>query len=148
MENQRWGFASYVSFCCAMLSHSVATNSLWPRGLRRPGPSVHGDSLGKKAGMGFHALLQGPFQTQGSNPVLPYCKWILYQLNYQGSPMWALWTEFRILMILTHQRMRKTPKEIEINSRDLTTVLENFPSPDGLCHQGYHLDNGQLISWS
>ena len=25
------------------------------------------------------------FQTQGSNPGLLHCRWILYQLNYQGS---------------------------------------------------------------
>ena len=33
-----------------------------------PGFSVHGGSLGKKTGVGCHALLQGIFLTQGSNP--------------------------------------------------------------------------------
>ena len=28
---------------------------------------------------------RGSFQTQGSNPGLPQCRWILYQLSYQGS---------------------------------------------------------------
>ena len=32
-----------------------------------PGSSVHGDSPGKKTGVGCHALLQGIFLTQGSN---------------------------------------------------------------------------------
>ena len=32
------------------------------------------------------SLLQGIFPTQGSNPVLPYCRQILYQLNHKGSP--------------------------------------------------------------
>ena len=36
-----------------------------------PGPSVHGDSPGKNTGVGCHALLQGIFQTQGSNLRLP-----------------------------------------------------------------------------
>ena len=35
-----------------------------------PGSSVHGDSLGKNTGVGCHALLQGIFPTQVSNPHL------------------------------------------------------------------------------
>ena len=35
-----------------------------------PGSSVHGDSPGKNAGMGCHAILPGIFPTQGSNPCL------------------------------------------------------------------------------
>ena len=34
-----------------------------------PGSYVHEDSPGKNAGVGCHALLQGIFPTQGSNPV-------------------------------------------------------------------------------
>ena len=34
------------------------------------GSSVHGDSPGKSTGVGCHALLQGIFPTQGSNPCL------------------------------------------------------------------------------
>ena len=30
---------------------------------------------------------QGIFLTQGSNPDLPHCRWILYQLSHKGSPM-------------------------------------------------------------
>ena len=50
------------------------------------GSSVHGGSPGKDTGVGCHTLLQGIFPTQGSNPGLPYCRQILYRLNYQGSP--------------------------------------------------------------
>ena len=35
--------------------------------------------------MGCHAFLQGIFPTQGLNPGLLYCKWILYHLSHQGS---------------------------------------------------------------
>ena len=35
-----------------------------------PGSFVHGVSLGKNTGLGCHALLQGIFPTQGSNPHL------------------------------------------------------------------------------
>ncbi|KAM7232307.1 hypothetical protein CapIbe_017068, partial [Capra ibex] len=43
-------------------------------------------SPGKNTGVGFHALLQGIFPTQGLNPVLSHCKRILYHLSHQGSP--------------------------------------------------------------
>ena len=33
-----------------------------------------------------HSLLQEIFPTQWSNPGLLHCRWILYQLSYQGSP--------------------------------------------------------------
>ena len=52
-----------------------------------PGSSVHGDSPGKNTGVGCNALLQGTFPTQGLNPGLPHCRWIRYQLSYQGSPI-------------------------------------------------------------
>ena len=57
-----------------------------PRDYSPPGSSVHGHSPGKNTGVGFHALLQGIFPTQGSNPGLPHCRWILYHLSHQGSP--------------------------------------------------------------
>ena len=50
-----------------------------------PGSSFHGDSQGKNPGVGFHALLQGIFPTQGSNPGLLHYRWILYHLSHQGS---------------------------------------------------------------
>ena len=50
-----------------------------------PGSSVHGDSPGKNTGVGCHLLLQGIFPTQGLNPGLPHCGWILYCLSHQGS---------------------------------------------------------------
>ena len=33
------------------------------------------------------SLLQGIFPTQASNPGLPHCRLILYQLSYQGNPI-------------------------------------------------------------
>ena len=34
--------------------------------------------------MGSISLLQGIFPTQGSNPGLPHCRWILYRRGHQG----------------------------------------------------------------
>ena len=44
------------------------------------------DCPGENTGVGCHALLQGIFLTQGSNPGLLHCRWILYRLSHQGSP--------------------------------------------------------------
>ena len=44
------------------------------------------NSPGQNTGVGSLSLLQGIFPTQGSNPGLPHCRWILYQLRHKGSP--------------------------------------------------------------
>ena len=43
------------------------------------------DFPSKNTGMGCHALLQGIFSIQGSNPGLLHCRYILYHLSHQGS---------------------------------------------------------------
>ena len=48
------------------------------------GPSDGGDSPGKDTGVGCHALLQGIFSTQRSNPGLKHCKQILYHWATRG----------------------------------------------------------------
>ena len=62
-------------------THSVVSNSFRPHGLysswNHPGQNTRVGSL---------ALLQGIFPTQGSNPGLLHCVWILYQLSHRGSP--------------------------------------------------------------
>ena len=73
--------------CCAVLSLSVVSNSLWPMDCSLPGSSVHGSSPDNNTGMGCRALLKGIFPTQGLNPGLPHCRWILYCLSHQGSPI-------------------------------------------------------------
>ena len=42
------------------------------------------NSPGQSIGVGSLSLLQGIFPTQGWNPGLPHCRWILYQLSHQG----------------------------------------------------------------
>jgi len=79
---------------CAVLSHSVVSNSLRPHDCSPPGSSVHGDSPGKNTGVGCHALLQGIFPTQGSNPGLLHCRWILYYLSHQGNPQILEWVAY------------------------------------------------------
>ena len=62
-------------------SCSVLSDSLWPHGLYY-GPW---NSPGQNTRVGSLSLPQGIFPTQGSNPGLPHCRWILYQLSHQGS---------------------------------------------------------------
>ena len=59
-----------------------------------PGSSVHGDFPGKNTGLGCHALLQGIFPIQGSNPGLPHGGQILYHLSQQGSPRILQWVAY------------------------------------------------------
>ena len=46
---------------------------------------VNGDSLGKNTKMGGHALLQGIFPIQGSNPGLLHCRQILCHLGHREA---------------------------------------------------------------
>ena len=48
----------------------------------------------KNTGVGRLSLLQGIFPTQRSNPGLPHCRWILYQLSHQGSPRILEWVAY------------------------------------------------------
>ena len=77
-----------VLMCCAyLLSHVWLFSTM---DCSPPGSSVHGDSPGETTIVGCHALLQGIFPTQRSNPGLPHCMWILYPLSHQGSPLNSL----------------------------------------------------------
>ena len=60
---------------------SVMSNSLRLHGLYSPW-----NSPAQNIGVGSLSLLQGIFPTQGSNPRLPHCRQIFYQLNHKGSP--------------------------------------------------------------
>ena len=70
----------------AVLSHPVVSSSLRPQDCSPPGLLCNGDSSGKNAAVGCHALLQGIFPTQGWNPSLLHCRRILYCLSHQGNP--------------------------------------------------------------
>ena len=70
-------------------SRSVMSNSLWPHGLYSPW-----NSPGQNTGVGSLSLLQGLFPTQGLNPGLQHCRWILYQLSHQGSPRILEWVAY------------------------------------------------------
>ena len=80
-----------------------------PHGLYSPW-----NSPGQNTGVGNHFLLQGIFPTQGSNPGLPHCRQILYQLSHKGNPRILEWVCIRrlpytlILLLTIHSSLWAT----------------------------------------
>ena len=98
---KRDGISAYM----CVLSHSVTTDSLQSHGLQPA--RLHGDSPGKNTGVGYHALLQRIFPTQGSNSLfLPLLHWQAgsFPLAPPGSPRY---TRHRILghIVGAHQKL-------------------------------------------
>ena len=71
------------------LSPSVVPDSLQLHGLYSPW-----NSPGRNTGVGSLSPLQGIFPTQGSNPGLPNCRQILYQLSHKGNPRILEWVAY------------------------------------------------------
>ena len=90
-SSRSWRYSSmFSSFIIIVLlfifeheceSLSVVSDSLQLHGLYSPW-----NSPGQNTGVGSLTLLQGIFPTQESNPGLPECRQILYQLSHKGSP--------------------------------------------------------------
>ena len=59
---------------------SVVSEALRLHGLYSPW-----NSPDQNTGVASLSLLQGIFPTQGLNPGLPHCGWVLYQLSHKGS---------------------------------------------------------------
>ena len=76
------------------------------------------------------SLLQGIFLTQELNQSPLHCRWILYQLSYQGSPLSPTYQNPKVYV-------------------EVLTGLSHLHSPDGLnttsLSQGCVL--GQLLTW-
>ena len=89
-----WAYKSlnlFSLFICVVLfvipcRLQEVSDSLWPHGVYSPW-----NSPGQNTGVGSLSLLQGIFPTQGSNPGLPHCRWILYQLSHKRSPRILEW---------------------------------------------------------
>ena len=77
--------ASWSRVCVRAKSLQGCQTLCDPMNCSPPGSFVLGDSPGKNTGAGCHALLQGIFPTQSSNPGLPHCKQMLYCLSH-GKP--------------------------------------------------------------
>ena len=73
----------WKSFSCVQLFMTPWTNT------------AHGIlQAGQNTGVGSFSLPPGLFPTQGSNPGLPHCGQILYQLSHKGSPRILEWVAY------------------------------------------------------
>ena len=62
--------------------------------LRPHGPYSPWNSPGQNTEVGSLSLLQGILPAQGSNPGLPHCRQVLYQLSQKGSPRILEWVAY------------------------------------------------------
>ena len=128
-------FTSKIFLCCSM------SNSLRPHGLYSPWVSP-----GQNTEVGSLSLLQGIFPTQGSNPGLPHCRWILYQLSHKGILRILEWVAYpfsrrfsqpsnqtRISCIVdgffTKWAIRETLYNIQFSSVQLLSRVRLFATP-------------------
>ena len=79
--------------------HSVVSDSLQPHGLYKPW-----NSPCQNTGVASLSLLQGIFPIQKSNPGLPHCRWILYQLSLKGSPRILEWVAYPFFSVSSWPR--------------------------------------------
>ena len=66
--------------------------------------------------MGSLSLLQGIFPIQGSNPDLPHCRWILYQLSHQGGPRILAWVAYPFCRGLPDPGIELGSPALQVNS--------------------------------
>ena len=91
LTSTRWNLLiqkcqNHVSPSEFVLSCLVMSNSLGPHGLQPTRLLCPWDSLARVLEWVTIILLQGIFPTQGLNPGLPHCRWILYYLSHQRNP--------------------------------------------------------------
>ena len=71
---------TFISLC--VLSHTVVSNCSSPFTLQPTRLLCPWDLSGKNTGVGCHFLLQGILLTQGLNPHLLHCRYLLYLLSH------------------------------------------------------------------
>ena len=89
-------------------STSVVSDSLRPYRLYSPWHSP-----GQNTGLGSLSLLHGIFSTQESNPGLPHCRQIFYQLSRKGSPRILEWVAYPFSSGSSQSRNRTGVSHIE-----------------------------------
>ena len=107
------------------------SNPLQPQRLYRPG-----NSPGQNTRVGSFSFLQGIFPTQGSNPGLLHCRWILYQLSHKGSPRILEWVAYPFSSGFPDPGVKlgspalqaySLPTEISGNEDDIYNAKKNTP---------------------
>ena len=101
-------------------SHSVLSHYLWPHGLYSPW-----SSQGQNTKESSLSLLWGIFPTQGSNPGLPRCRRILYQLSHKRSLRIWEWVAYPFPVDLPHPGIKWGSPALQADS--LPTELSGKP---------------------
>ena len=105
--------------------------------------TVHGILQARILEWGSRSLPQGIFPTQGSNPGLPHCRQILYQLSHRGSPG-------QLCHILKHSHQREISSHSQVPGVSLYDMCF-FPTPQGFLQfsvktdQALHTFNSFLL---
>ena len=102
-------------------SHSVVSDSLWPHGLYSPW-----DFPDQNTGVGSLSLLQEIFPTQGPNPGLLHCRWILYQLSHHGSWRILEWVAYPSPVNLPNPGIQPGSPALQVDSLPVE-VSEKLP---------------------
>ena len=90
MSMNKINFLSYVEKrAVVVVKVAQSFPALGPHGLYSPW-----NSPGQNTGVGSLYLLHGIFPSQGSNPGLPHCRRIPYQLSHKGSPRILEWVAY------------------------------------------------------
>ena len=119
-QQQRFWSSLQLSHESESESNSVMFDPSRPRRLYSPW-----NSPGQNTGVGSLSLLQGIFPTHGSNPGLPYCRQILYQLSHKGSLL-QYWIPYPSPRDLPHPEIEPGSSALQVDS--LPTELSGKPS--------------------
>ena len=95
----------------------------------------------KNTGVGNLSLLWEPYSDPGINQGLLHCRWILYQLSYQGSPCAPFSIPKNLSGFLSYVPMANVPNSITVPSFSVAVIcfmhtfhlliFELFPSEEG-----------------
>ena len=96
----------YVLMWCESESLSVVSDSLWPQRLQPARLLCPRNSPGKNNGVANCSFRQGILPTQGSNPGLPHCRWILYRLSHHRGPRKLEWVSLSLLLLTAPQSLK------------------------------------------
>ena len=103
---------------------NVKVTQSCPHGLYSPW-----NSPGQNTGVGCHSLFQGIFPTQRSNPGFLHCRWILYQLSYQGGKPLELPTAAEMIEIHA-AGCQGNKNHLFLLAIDVLSVLSHSPRCD------------------